>query len=376
MYFSAQLQSAEAGNEETPQVEETIMKLKRSIWTHVCPAWIAGLRKAHPKFGGDVVLNGIARVEDRLRLIHERFPDDRSSGHVWHEIRFDGLYESHNATGAISTEWLINGITENLFPKWSAVTSPAFGLNGVENGAILNPDLAIVEMATAGNDFGLKLAAILAENGIGCGHYIWWPAFDSHLHRGPLAEMGLDEAWSKLGKFWSDRLGRNDYVVSLEYKPSVPGQLDWIPTMDAAIRFCNMLNSGLDRKAMVINLEWAHALIGGETVAQATRKQIKAGLFGGLVHANSAELAMMAWSVDGTIVREGSPGDDADWAVGEGGQKRWDDQQHAVALLDELGMEITVEHDIDPAGEDPMECYARSRANLEQMIANVRGEPA
>ncbi len=345
---------------------------ERSTWTHVCPAWIAGLRKAHPKFGGEVILSGIPRIEDRLRLIHELFPDDLSSGHIWHEIRFDGDYERHNAPGTISPKLLLEGVSSNLFPKWSAVTSPAFGLKGVENGAILNPNQSIVSMALAGHKFGLELTRRIYDAKLGRGHYIWWPAFDSHLHRGPLAEMSLGDAWVKLREFWTKLLEDNDYVVSLEYKPSVPGQLDWIPTMDAAIGFCNTLNSRLGRQAMVINLEWAHALIGGETVASATLKQIEAGLFGGLVHANSAELAKVSWVDDGCRISEGSPGDDADWPVGEGGPERWADQQQTVGMLDALGIKITVEHDIDPAGENPMQCYARSRSNLEQMILTAR----
>jgi hypothetical protein len=96
--------------------------------------------------------------------------------------------------------------------------------------------------------------------------------------------------------------------------------------------------------------------------------QIKAGLFNNFLHANSAELAVVEWNEDGTKIVRGPPGDDADWAVGEGSEGRWEDQVAAVKLMLNLGTEIAVEHDIDSAGEDPMECFARSRANFDKMV--------
>jgi len=346
-------------------------------YVHCCPAWTLGPRQTHPKFGGGIIVGGINLVADRLIAIHEKFPDDFSSGHNFLEVRLDGVYESCNKPEATSCGWLCSGIEEKMFPKWSAFTSPAFALPGIENGAILNENPDIVSRAKAGHIAAIKRSWKFKKKNIGLGHTIWWPARDSRLHRGPLSKMSTEDAWEHLFEFWVSvaRMvgdpGDGLFTMLLEYKPSVPGDLDFIPTMKAAIKFCLELNKRVGWKFMGINLEWAHALIGGETVEDATRAQLAAGLFGGLVHVNSAQLAMIRWDSPGTKILEGTPGDDSDWAVGEGGKERWNDQQTAVKFLLDSGIFITFEHDIDPAGEDPIECYTRSRDNLEKMISTV-----
>lgn len=365
----------------------------QSTWLHVCPSWTAGPRSAHPKFGSGVIIGGIPKVEDRLLAIRERFPIDRSSGHIFHEVACDNpAYASLNSPNAISFEQLAKGMEADRYPLWSAMTSPAFGLPGVENGAILNPDPKIVAIARYGHTTAIKWSKLLKDHGLGLGHTIWWPAFDSRLHRGPLSIMSVEEAWEKMFAFWvpilqaipdADICKHGD--IALEYKPSVPGQCDFMPTPRAARDFCLELNRRVGRKVMVMNTESAHPLIGGVTVEKATSIQLGVDdgsalqvkspncLFNGLVHVNSAELAIVIWNSTGTTIMGGTPGDDSDWPVGEGTHERWDDQQAAVGLLDETDMAIAAEHDIDPAGEDPMECYARSRANLEDMIEKVKG---
>ena len=349
-----------------------------SKYVHCCPAWTAGPRQTHPKFGGGIIVGGIGRVEDRLVAIHQAFPDDFSSGHNYLEVRLDGdEYEVCNKPEAISCERLYEGIKEKVFPKWSAFTSPAFALPGIEDGAILNENPYIVARARVGHLTAITRSREFRRKNIGLGHTIWWPARDSRLHRGPLSKMGVEEAWERLFNFWVDvaqKIKKPDddsFTMLLEYKPSVPGDLDFIPTMKAAIKFCIELNKRVGWKFMGINLEWAHALIGGQTVEEATRQQLAAGLFGGLVHVNSAQLAMIRWDSPGRAILEGTPGDDSDWAVGEGGKERWNDQLAAVKLLLGSGIFITFEHDIDPSGEDSMACYARSRGNLEKMIQAV-----
>ncbi|MEK9180719.1 MAG: hypothetical protein AAB871_00610 [Patescibacteria group bacterium] len=370
--------------------------MDRSTWIHVCPSWIAGPRSAHSKFGGGVVIGGIKRVEDRLLAIKERFPNDRSSGHVFHEVAYgDPVYAHLNNPNAISFADLLKGMEAGKYPLWSAMTSPAFGLPGVENGAILNPNPEIVAIAHYGHTTAIRWSKLLKKLGLGLGHTIWWPAFDSRLHRGLLSSMCVEQAWEKLFAFWirilqaiPDEDVCEEGDVEHEYKPAVPGERDWIPTPQASRNFCLELNRRVGRKAMVINTESAHPLIGGFTVKEATSIQLGIDdrtplkvdspgcLFDGLVHVNSAELAIVQWNSTGIEIVAGTPGDDSDWAVGEGGEERWDDQQEAVGLLNETGMVIAAEHDIDPSGEDPMECYARSRANLETMIANVWKLPA
>ena len=119
---------------------------KRSTFIHVCASWTAGPRSAHPKFGGGIVIGGIPRVEDRLLAIKQRFSNVRSSGHNFLEIRLNGQYERHNSPTAISYGWLREGIRNEIFPLWSCFTNPAFGIAGVENGAILSDDPAIIDI--------------------------------------------------------------------------------------------------------------------------------------------------------------------------------------------------------------------------------------
>jgi len=186
-------------------------------------------------------------------------------------------------------------------------------------------------LARQGHITGIRRSLDFKEADIGLGHYIWWPAFDANLHRGHLSKMTIEEAWEKLANFWVNILQNlPEAVVVCEYKSSVPSALDWIPTMKAAIAFCKLVNEKLGRCGMAINLEWAHALIGGQTVAEATRMQIDAELFHNFVHANSAELAIIEWNETGTQIVRSPPGDDADWAVGEGSEGRWEDQAATV----------------------------------------------
>lgn len=349
-------------------------EMTHSQWTHVFPSWVAGPQGPHSnsKFFRGITTGGIYYVEDRLCAIHERFPDDRSSGHNFLEVRVNGPYERYNSPQAISFPWLIEGIEKGKFPLWSAFTNPAFGIDVLANGAILSDDPAIVEMARQGHIVAIQRSKALEEKGLGLGWVILWLATDSRLHKGPLSEISVQEAWDRLADFLVLILRETGAVIALEYKPAVPGVLDFIPTMKAAIAFCNEVNRRVGRKALLINLEFAHALIGGQTVAEAVRQMVEAGLFGGLIHVNSAQLAVIEWNEAGTEIIHGTSGDDADWPIGEGGEERWDDQQEAIAILDALGVQITAEHDIAPQGENPMECYALSRGNLETMIADVR----
>lgn len=342
--------------------------------THCAPAWTFGPRPLHPKFGGGKMVGGIARVEQRLKTIKQHFPDDLSSGHVFHEVRADGPYERFNSPDAISFKYLCAGIAEGRFPDWSVITSPAFG-TGILSGMILNPHPEIVEISKWGHRHAILWSRVLAKKGLGAGLNVWWPGFDSRAAFGPLAQLSYYEARERLVNYWVGLLREYDFnpVMHFEYKPSVPGKLDFFPTMQAAIDFCLEVNQQLGRKGMMINLEWAHALIGGQTVAEATKMQIEAGLFSGLVHVNSAELAVIEWDKAGVNIIKGTPGDDADWPVGHGGELRWEDQEEAVALMLESGVErIIAEHDIDPSGLDPVWFYGESRKNLELMIASAQ----
>jgi hypothetical protein len=349
---------------------------------HSWPAWTLGPRAAHPKFGGGVIIGGIPSVDERLRLIKKSFPDDLTSGHLWHEFgaTIRG-YKHLNNRNSVSFKDLVDGIQFDDYSHIAALTVPAFGIPGVQNGAATSPDPAVREMYFKMHVDSICKTQRLKSEGLGEGIYIWWPAWDSQrkYHGDEETKLSIKQAWNMLVKTWRDititvleRLEREKITPSLplvwlEWKPEVPGQ-DYINTIGRAIRFCQEVNRKVGANVFAINNEWAHLLIGGTTVEDGTRQTIEAGLFTGFFHANSADLAVVKISEKTGEVLRGTPGDDRDWYVGAGGQKRWEDQQQAVALMLKSGKSLIAEHDIDPAGDDPLEYYTRSRNNLENMI--------
>lgn len=353
------------------------VKSKRKM--HSWPAWALGPRSAHPKFGGSITIGGIARVDTRLQVIKSNFPDDLTSCHLLHELMEDGDYAQFNNPNAISWPDLVRGIEEGRYPRIAALTVPAFGIPGVENGALLSPNKDIADMYYNMHVTSILKTKWLKQQNLGEGVYIWWPAFDSQRkYHGANPQFSINEAWDKLIEIWygicDEVLDKtdtspagNEPLVWLEWKPEVPGQ-DYINTLTRAIQFCGEVNSKVGGRVMAINNEWAHLLIGGTTVEDGTRRTIEAGLFTGFLHANSADKAIV--SIDDTTgeVIEGTPGDDRDWFVGAGGQNRWDDQQRAVKLLVESDLPLIIEHDIDPGGDDPLLYYKTSRSNFEQML--------
>ncbi len=346
-----------------------------------CPGWIWGPRTSHFKFGGDV-LAGLPKVADRLLDIHKGFPNDCTSLHICHELMSE-LHPECNSPNAVKFEVLCGGIEKGVYPQVAALTAPAFALDGVEGGAILSEDLKIRERTWYLHREAMRWANELQSQDQGLGFVICWPAFDSErLYHGPKRQQPLSrqQAWDMLRDFWvkciseSRDCGEN-VLVLLEWKPAVPGDQDYINSIGRAIRFCQEVNAELGFVGMMINNESAHLLIGGTTVAEGTRQTIEAGLFPGFVHVNSAELAIIEINDDTGDVLRGAPGDDKDWYVGAGGDERWDDQVAAVKLMldwaKETGQPIIAEHDIDPSGDDPRDYYARSRANFDQMLAQV-----
>lgn len=346
-----------------------------SQWLHVFDSWSAGQRKSHHKFGKDI-LCGIGSLDRRLRRIHECFPEALTSMHLFHELRWDGgSWEDYNSPDAIGYFRLRRGIEESVYPKISALTFPAFGWRGTENGVILNPDPKIAEIGRLGHRQVMAWSREIKAGGLGLGHNIWWDGEDMHKSRGPLSKISGDQGRQAFIDFWAPILKETGDVIHFEWKPAVPGVLGFCPTMRAAIALCWEINQLVGRVAMVINFEWAHGLCAGETVEEDTKLQVDNSMFTGLLHANSAELAIVRWNEAGTEIEEGTPGDDKDWPVGRGGPKRREDQKCAVRILDRLGVPIAVEHDLDPeGGQDPMECFAESQRELDKMIREVRAE--
>jgi hypothetical protein len=353
---------------------------------HSWPSWTLGTRAAHPKFGGGVIIGGIAPVDERLRLIKKSFPNDYTSGHLWHEIGTTlGAYQCYNSPDSVSWDGLVKGVESGAYPHIAALTVPAFGIPGVQNGAATSPDPTMRQMYFNMHVDSICKTQWLKSKGLGEGIYIWWPAWDSQrkFHGESIPRLSIQEAWDLLVSTWADiakaaaeRLAKEKIAVSeplvwLEWKPEVPGQ-DYINTMGRAIRFCKEVDQKAGRKVMAINNEWAHLLIGGGTVEDGTRQTIEADRFTGFFHANSADMAVVQIDEATGEILKGTPGDDRDWYVGAGGKERWDDQQKAVALMLKSGKPLVCEHDIDPAGDDVLEYYAKSRKNLEDMIAAAK----
>lgn len=343
---------------------------------HSCPLWVLGPRTAHPKFGGSTPINGYDMVEDRCDVINDMFPGDLTSGHLLHEIATGlGAYAGWNSPNAISQQDLIQVCQNGI----AAITAPAFGLPIFTDGALLNTDASIQQMAANLHAEAIMLSRSMLSDGIGKGVTLWWPAFDSMRDYHLLGcSRPTNEGWNMLRDSWvgilrlfdNETLGENDALVHLEWKPSVPGSRDYINSIGRAIRFASEVNELVGRRAMAINNEWAHLLIGGTTVEEGTRLTCEAGLFTGFLHANSAELATMRVNDETGEIIEGTPGDDADWAAGCGEQARVDDQIAALRyLIENFDGELIIEHDIDPAGDDPIEYYRTSRESAEQMYA-------
>lgn len=352
-------------------------------WVHSIPTWTMSPRGANPKFQGNVVLAGIADVAERMIAITKlnskvKTTSDKpllTSVHILHEMR-SSQYRKKSSPNAITFTELRKGIKDGDFPRILAVTAPAFGFAGVEGGAILSSDPKKRSMARNLHLEAIRRTNQLKEEGLGEGVAIWWPAFDSRRLDLPYTPpMPFERAWKRMVDFWVSVLQTVGGTVWLEWKPSDPG-IDYICTLKLAIDFCNEVNKQLDRKGMVINNEWAHLLIGGLGVAEGTERTIKAGLFTGFVHVNSAQLLQVSvehMMKTGTPFEEIATGVDWDWAVGMGGQERWRDQQKAVSIMETSGAEtIFAEHDINPAGQDPIAFAKTSIQNLEGMISDAR----
>ncbi len=357
---------------------------------HSSPTWIWGPKSVNSKFGGGIISGGYASVDERLRLIKREFPEDLTSGHFLHEIQtdIDGLKHFNNKN-AISWKGLVDGINRGIYPSIAALTVPAFGIKGVEDGALLSPNPAICEMYFRLHVDSIVKTSWLKQEGFGRAIHIVWPAWDSQRmnHGAPGTKpLAREAAWERLVTTWVDicraamkkldkmKIASDGPLFWLEWKPEDPGQ-DYINTPGLAIRWCKEVNRRLEAEKAAINNEWAHALIGGTTVEECTDETIKAGLFTGFVHVNSANLAIVKFDEMTGELLEGAPAYDMDWYVGAGGQKRWDDQQRAVKLILASGKPPLFEHDIDPAGDNPRDYYAQSRENLEKMIAAASATP-
>ena len=362
------------------------MATQRTIWYDSVPAWAMGPRAYSSKFGGDVIAGGIQLVADRLRAIKdlsnkmglEGACSLRSSGHLLHEVQTEiAAYKRFNSPNAIRFDMLMAGMEAGIFPRWAAMTAPQFGFPGAERGGMISKHTADRTMARDLHIEAITRSRQLTEAGFGAGFNIWWPAWTSRrmddLENPPMAYI---EANDMMLDFWVDLLRETGAVVHLEWKPGDPG-VDYIMTLSMAINFCRTVNNELGRKAMLINNEWAHVLMSGISIAQATEQTIRAGLFAGFFHANSGQKA--SDSID-DLLANGVPAEeilvglDQDWPVGLLSGNAWNDQQTAIGIMDALGLpSICCEHDVNPAGQDPVKVFEFSILQRMRMLVESRG---
>ena len=354
-------------------------------WVNSVPAWTLGPRARNSKFGGGVILNGIPRVEDRLvatmklsKKLKLRGDEElRSSGHVLHEIKTNiGRYKKYNASTAISYRRLVAGMRSGEYPKWVAMTAPQFGFPSAERGGMISRFPEDRQMAMDLHIEAITWSQELEQLGLGAGVSIWWPAFTARMIDNP-EEMprNFEEAWDMMLKFWVKVLGQTGGTMWCEWKPGDPG-IDYLCTIELAIKFCQAVNEELGRIAMLVNNEFAHILLSGIRVVDGVRKTVQAGLFSRFFHANSGQ--MFPLSIQKLLDQGADPeyiliGIDWDWYLGAGGIEMWKDQQEAIGIMDEAGEDIIYcEHDVNPAGLPPLEVFKWSIQAQQKMLANVR----
>ncbi|MCX6721668.1 MAG: hypothetical protein NTY04_00525 [Candidatus Staskawiczbacteria bacterium] len=349
------------------------------------PAWALGPRSPNSKFDAGRITAGIPLVHNRLIAIQSLSGklglsgDDalRSSAHVLHEVRTTTRkYRCHNAPTAISFTELKTGIKAGKFPRWVAMTAPQFGFKGAERGGMISKVPADREMARALHMEAITWSQELAQAGLGAGINIWWPAWTSRKVDDPTdPPISFDEAWDLMLKFWVDVLKTTGGYMWLEWKPGDPG-VDYLMTIDLAIKFCQAVNTELGRFAMFINNEFAHILLQGISVADGVQRTVDAGLFNKFVHGNSGQktaVDIQQLLAAGTRPEDIMIGTDHDWLVGHGGKENWDDQQKAIGIMDKAEPIIVwFEHDVNPAGLNPLVVFEQSIFNRRQMLENVR----
>jgi hypothetical protein len=359
----------------------------KTKWVHSVPAWALGPRAASAKFGGNIITNGWDSVKYRLTQVVALSGKMglsgesalRSSGHILHEVKTGIVeYAQHNAPGAIDFDELVAGIESGRYPQWVAMTAPQFGFIGAERGGMISRYGEDREMARLLHIEAITRSRTLCEMGLGAGINIWWPAWTSRKFDDPRnPPMELGDAWHIMVDFWVNVLKETGGTMWLEWKPGDPG-VDYLMTLDLAVEFCETINNALGRKGMFINNEFAHILLSGVDVAYGVQRTVQAGLFHQFVHANSG------WKLPVTIqglldrhmlVEEIPILIDADWPVGAGGEFNWYDQQAAIDVMDKAGQDIIYcEHDVNPAGQPPLEVFELSIRNAQTMLQKVRGE--
>jgi hypothetical protein len=354
-------------------------------WIDSVPAWALGPRPSNAKFGGGIILAGIPDVYDRLVAIKRlsrkmglKGEDAlRSSGHILHEVRTSvRKWKKHNADTAIEFRDLMSGIRNEVFPFWVAMTAPQFGFKGAERGGMISRIPADRQMAKDLHLEAIARSMELENSGFGAGINIWWPAWTSRkIDEIENPPMEFQEAWDTMLAFWVDVLRTSGGKMWLEWKPGDPG-IDYLMTLELAIKFCMAVNKEFSTPRMFINNEFAHVLLSGLTVSEGVQMTVEARLFDKFVHANSGQQFPLRIQ---TLLEKGIEpdqiliGSDWDWVVGAGGDDNWRDQQKSIGIMDKAGQDVIYcEHDVNPAGQDPLKIFELSIRNRQEMLSATR----
>lgn len=368
-------------------------KIMTTIWVDSVPAWALGPRASNAKFGGGIILGGIPEVKDRLiavqklskklKLTHGN--ELRSSGHILHEVKTNvRKYQNHNAPTAISFSDLKAGIASGKYPLWVAMTAPQFGFKGAERGGMISNKFDDRVMAEDLHTEAITRSQELEQAGLGAGINIWWPAWTSRKLGDPTnPPTDFNDTWETMLEFWVKLLKKTGGTMWLEWKPGDPGS-DYLMTLTMAIEFCKAVNAALGRTAMLLNNEFAHVMLEGISVAEGVKRTVEAELFSRFCHANSGQ--KLPATIESLLKAGTKPGDimigtDHDWPVGIAGDmsegmentETWADQEKAIGIMDQAGQQIIYcEHDVNPAGLDPLEVFELSIRNRQKMLKNFR----
>lgn len=360
---------------------------------HSLPTWLFNKRPNNGKFGGGNPGLGKTRVTERCAAI-KRLSDGLlrekvirepilTSFHTLHELRTEvrGL-KDHNLAGTMTLDRLIKGIKEGRFPRVNALTAPAFGPRaGVHERCILsNRELDVSDAMWLHSEVQ-ETAALLKKEGAGEGRAIWWPAFDALPIDDIPATMTVSNEliprsreWGRIVDFWVAVL-KNGGAVHIEYKHGDPG-LDIVCTVQLAILLCQEVNKRLGRTAMLVNIEFAHALGTGETVARSMKMIIGAGLFDGFCHGNSGQRSAVRFH--DLLQKPIHPLQlpilmDWDFILGYGSPDVVEDQRNTFILLRQWSQvndqPVICEHDIHYFSREPFANAAQSIKAAEEMWA-------
>jgi len=262
-----------------------------------------------------------------------------------------------------------------------AVTVPAFGQPDLwQGGAILSENDAVRVRSEDLICEGAETCLSLQEDGLGEGVFIWWPGTDSL--RFPFTTEQLKSGRRRLIDFWVKILTKYPKLrIWLEWKPADPGDRDHFAFYKEAIAFCWAVNFLLNRTAVLLNFEFAHASICGDkvdTVMEAILNPAKVlsvydvvlEYLDVRVEDEDPRITLLVHGILVDLITHVNSsvnkGPDQDKRVGAVNNE---ETQRAIKMLDTTPAKVVMEHDIKCLDGKPIEYYRASVEALEGMRA-------